>query len=79
MDGADRDPERAGPEDRRRRRERTKRAFDLAIVLLSAPLTIPVLLVVAVLVRVKLGTPVLFRQVRPGRDGRPFPPRRSAR
>ena len=32
----------------------------------------PVLLVLAVLVRCKLGTPVLFRQERPGLDGRIF-------
>lgn len=39
----------------------------LALVLLS-----PLLAVVALLVRVRMGTPVLFRQERPGRDGRPF-------
>jgi sugar transferase EpsL len=38
-----------------------------ALVLLS-----PLLAVVALLVRVRMGTPVLFRQERPGRDGRPF-------
>ena len=38
-----------------------------AILVLS-----PVMAVTAVLVRVKLGSPVLFRQVRPGRDGKPF-------
>ncbi|MEE2915487.1 MAG: sugar transferase [Pseudomonadota bacterium] len=32
----------------------------------------PVLLVVAVLIRRKLGSPVFFSQVRPGRGGRPF-------
>jgi sugar transferase EpsL len=31
-----------------------------------------VLLVLAVLVRLKLGSPVLFRQVRPGKNGKPF-------
>ncbi len=49
-----------------------KRAFDLA---LSAALLIvlaPVLALTAVLVRVKLGAPVLFRQQRPGLYGRPF-------
>jgi lipopolysaccharide/colanic/teichoic acid biosynthesis glycosyltransferase len=33
---------------------------------------LPVLVVIAALVRVKLGSPVLFRQVRPGRGARPF-------
>jgi sugar transferase EpsL len=32
----------------------------------------PLLVVVALLVRVRMGTPVLFRQQRPGRGGRPF-------
>jgi sugar transferase EpsL len=32
----------------------------------------PVLLITAVVVRLSLGAPVLFRQVRPGRNGRPF-------
>jgi len=36
----------------------------LALILLS-----PVLLVTALLVRIKLGSPVIFRQVRPGRHG----------
>ena len=49
-----------------------KRAFDVisASVLLLA--LSPVLLLVAVLVRWRLGHPVLFRQVRPGVAGRPF-------
>jgi lipopolysaccharide/colanic/teichoic acid biosynthesis glycosyltransferase len=32
----------------------------------------PLLAVVAVLVRARMGPPVLFRQLRPGREGRPF-------
>jgi sugar transferase EpsL len=51
---------------------RGKRAFDLAAVLISAPLWTPVLGVLAVLVRLKLGAPVFFRQQRPGMNGRPF-------
>ena len=35
-------------------------------------LTAPVAAAVAVAVRLRLGSPVLFRQVRAGRDGRPF-------
>ncbi len=50
----------------------TKRAFDLAIVLLSLPVTLPVLGLLFLLVRRKLGTPALFRQVRPGLGGKPF-------
>ena len=51
---------------------RLKRAFDLAVVLLGLPLMMPLLAILYVLVRVKLGAPALFRQVRPGLGGRPF-------
>lgn len=50
----------------------SKRAFDLALVLASLPLTLPLLAILYVLVRWKLGGPALFRQVRPGLGGRPF-------
>lgn len=49
-----------------------KRLSDLVLVLGTAPLWIPLLAVVAVLVRWKLGSPVLFRQKRPGRGGAIF-------
>ena len=49
-----------------------KRAFDLLAILVAAPLWVPVALVVAGLVRVKMGSPVLFCQERTGRGGRPF-------
>ena len=53
-------------------RQLGKRLFDIALVSLTAPVWLPVVAVVAVIVRIKIGTPVLFQQVRPGRDGRPF-------
>lgn len=49
-----------------------KRLFDLALVVLSLPLWGPLLLVVALVVRFKLGRPVFFRQKRPGKDGKIF-------
>lgn len=49
-----------------------KRLFDIVVGFLLLILLLPVLLAVAILVRVKLGSPVLFRQVRPGRGARPF-------
>ena len=49
-----------------------KRLFDILLVLLTAPLWLPLLAVLALLVRLKLGSPVLFRQERPGLHGRPF-------
>lgn len=50
----------------------TKRLVDLALVLLSLPLTLPLLAVLFVLVRTRLGAPALFQQVRPGLGGKPF-------
>lgn len=49
-----------------------KRLFDLALVFPILLLSSPVQLGVALLVRLKLGTPVLFRQPRPGLCSRPF-------
>jgi sugar transferase EpsL len=49
-----------------------KRLFDSLLIFLSLPLLLPLYLVVARLVRSKLGSPVLFRQVRPGKDAQPF-------
>ncbi|NJN82325.1 MAG: sugar transferase [Caldilineaceae bacterium] len=49
-----------------------KRLFDLAITVPALLLLSPVMAVVALLVRQKLGSPVLFRQTRPGLDGKPF-------
>lgn len=49
-----------------------KRLFDLLLLLIAAPLILPVTAIVAVLVRRKLGSPVLFRQLRPGKDGKLF-------
>jgi lipopolysaccharide/colanic/teichoic acid biosynthesis glycosyltransferase len=51
---------------------RGKRLLDLSLVLAAAPLWLPTLTVLAVLVRIRLGAPVLFTQTRPGRDGEPF-------
>lgn len=49
-----------------------KRLFDIAITLASIIMLSPSLAVVALLVRVKLGSPVLFKQIRPGLQGKPF-------
>jgi lipopolysaccharide/colanic/teichoic acid biosynthesis glycosyltransferase len=49
-----------------------KRAFDLILILLGAPLWVPLLGLTALLARSKLGSPVLFRQARPGLGGKPF-------
>lgn len=49
-----------------------KRLFDLLLVTAMLPLLLPVMAVVAILVRCRMGAPVIFRQQRPGRDGQPF-------
>lgn len=49
-----------------------KRTFDFVTALLGLVLLVPALAVVAWQIRSKLGSPVLFRQVRPGLNGRPF-------
>ena len=49
-----------------------KRLFDLTLILLSLPLLLPLYWIVAWLVRSKLGAPILFRQIRPGKDAKPF-------
>jgi lipopolysaccharide/colanic/teichoic acid biosynthesis glycosyltransferase len=49
-----------------------KRAFDLAFVVVLMPLWVPVLALVALWVRAVIGSPVLFRQPRPGRGALPF-------
>lgn len=49
-----------------------KRLFDIIFSAIVLIILLPVLLVVMLLVRVKLGSPVFFRQVRPGKDSKPF-------
>jgi lipopolysaccharide/colanic/teichoic acid biosynthesis glycosyltransferase len=51
---------------------RGKRAFDLGLVLLTSPLWVPMLFAVAVAVRLRLGSPVFFRQTRAGLNDRSF-------
>jgi lipopolysaccharide/colanic/teichoic acid biosynthesis glycosyltransferase len=56
----------------RNEQDAMKRGFDIVVSALALVLLSPVFLAVALLVRAKLGSPVLFRQVRPGLSGRPF-------
>jgi lipopolysaccharide/colanic/teichoic acid biosynthesis glycosyltransferase len=49
-----------------------KRLFDLLFSLLALALFMPVIFIVALFVRIYLGSPVLFRQIRPGLYGKPF-------
>jgi lipopolysaccharide/colanic/teichoic acid biosynthesis glycosyltransferase len=49
-----------------------KRLLDLVIVIPALVVLAPVMAVIALLVRIKLGPSVIFRQQRPGLHGRPF-------
>ncbi len=49
-----------------------KRVLDVVVVCLGGLILLPVYLLIALLVWVDLGLPVLFRQERPGYKGRPF-------
>jgi sugar transferase EpsL len=49
-----------------------KRIIDVVFSIAVLLMLTPVLLITAIIVRAKLGSPVLFRQQRPGLSGRPF-------
>lgn len=49
-----------------------KRILDFILSLIAIIILSPVLLIVAVLVRIKLGSPVIFKQQRPGKDEKIF-------
>ena len=49
-----------------------KRLLDIAVAALGIVISFPVLVIVALLVKTRLGSPILFRQVRPGLHGKPF-------
>jgi len=53
-------------------RRHGKRLFDLALTIPGLVLVSPLLGLLALLVRWRLGRPVLFRQTRPGLHGQPF-------
>ena len=49
-----------------------KRLFDFLVALFALLILLPVIMVVAVLIRLKLGSPILFTQERPGLHGKVF-------
>lgn len=49
-----------------------KRAMDFALSFFALVFLSPIILAVAILVRIKLGSPVIFKQKRPGKDGKIF-------
>ncbi len=49
-----------------------KRPFDIVVSASALLLAAPLMLIIAACVRALMGTPVLFRQTRPGLHGKPF-------
>ena len=49
-----------------------KRIFDITLILIGALFLFPVLLFIALMVKIKLGSPLFFKQVRPGLNGNIF-------
>ncbi len=49
-----------------------KRILDIVLSIIMIIVLSPIIAVVAILVRIKLGTPIIFMQKRPGKDGKIF-------
>ena len=49
-----------------------KRMFDMVASTVALILLSSLLFIIALLVRMRIGSPILFQQVRPGLHGRPF-------
>ena len=49
-----------------------KRTFDIVIALTGLIVLSPIMLIVAILIRINLGSPILFRQKRIGKDNKEF-------
>jgi lipopolysaccharide/colanic/teichoic acid biosynthesis glycosyltransferase len=50
-----------------------KRTFDATIAFAGLILLSPLLLLLAACIRIKIGSPILFSQIRPGKNAKPFP------
>lgn len=49
-----------------------KRVSDIAISAIAIIVLMPVFVILALVIKLRLGSPILFKQVRPGKDGQPF-------
>lgn len=49
-----------------------KRVFDFILSLLAIILLLPVMIILVILLRVKIGSPIIFKQERPGKNGKIF-------
>ena len=57
---------------RANRYDNVKRAIDVVAGSLLLVLSLPIQAIIALLIRIQLGSPILFRQDRPGRNGKIF-------
>lgn len=49
-----------------------KRLFDIGCVIVMLILLSLFIVIIAILVRINLGSPIIFKQIRPGKHGKPF-------
>ncbi|MDT2813655.1 sugar transferase [Vagococcus carniphilus] len=49
-----------------------KRLIDVVVSLVALVVLLPVFIIICILVRTKLGSPIIFTQKRPGKDGKVF-------
>ena len=49
-----------------------KRIIDIVLSLVALIILSPIIVIIAILVRINMGSPVIFHQKRPGKDGRIF-------
>jgi len=49
-----------------------KRLLDMAIGVVSLVLLSPIFIIIAICVKIKLGSPIIFTQMRPGKDEKLF-------
>lgn len=49
-----------------------KRILDIIISLLALIVLLPLILIIAILIKTKIGSPIIFKQERPGRNGKIF-------
>lgn len=49
-----------------------KRIFDIVASFMGLMILSPLLLFLSIIVKIKHGSPIFFKQTRPGKDGRPF-------
>lgn len=52
--------------------KRIKRILDIALAVPSVIILLPLLMLIGFMVLMRIGSPMLFRQVRPGQHGKPF-------